>query len=195
MALRNHSSITEFIRLGLSADPKVQVLLLVLFMGIYLLTMMGNLILLLVIRADSNLHTPMYFFLHHLSFLDLCFSSVTVPKLLENLLSKKKTISKKGCLTQAFFVFDIGGTEIFLLSVMAYDCYAAICYPLLYSQVMSSQLFERLVWASWGLGFLDAVFNIPLAMNLNFYENPTVPVNCLLSSLCPALIFPPMSLS
>uniref|UniRef100_A0A452FP73 G-protein coupled receptors family 1 profile domain-containing protein n=1 Tax=Capra hircus TaxID=9925 RepID=A0A452FP73_CAPHI len=152
MALRNHSSITEFIRLGLSADPKVQVLLLVLFMGIYLLTMMGNLILLLVIRADSNLHTPMYFFLHHLSFLDLCFSSVTVPKLLENLLSKKKTISKKGCLTQAFFVFDIGGTEIFLLSVMAYDRYAAICYPLLYSQVMSSQLFERLVWASWGLG-------------------------------------------
>ena len=78
---------------------------------------------------------------------------------------------------------------------MAYDRYAAICYPLLYSQVMSSQLFERLVWASWGLGFLDAVFNIPLAMNLNFYENPTVPVNCLLSSLCPALISPPMSLS
>ncbi|XP_055422294.1 olfactory receptor 8S1-like [Bubalus kerabau] len=186
MALRNHSTITEFILLGLSADPKVQILLFVLFMGIYLLTMMGNLILLLVIRADSHLHTPMYFFLSHLSSLDLCFSSVTVPKLLENLLSKKKTISKEGCLTQAFFVFDIGGTEIFLLSVMAYDCYAAICYPLLYSQVMSSQLCVRLVWASWGLGFLDAVFNILLAMNLNFCENHIIPhYTCELPSLFP----------
>ena len=186
MALRNHSTITEFILLGLSADPKVQILLFVLFMGIYLLTMMGNLILLLVIRADSHLHTPMYFFLSHLSSLDLCFSSVTVPKLLENLLSKKKTISKEGCLTQAFFVFDIGGTEIFLLSVMAYDRYAAICYPLLYSQVMSSQLCVRLVWASWGLGFLDAVFNILLAMNLNFCENHIIPhYTCELPSLFP----------
>ncbi|XP_052496678.1 olfactory receptor 8S1-like [Budorcas taxicolor] len=186
MALRNHRTITEFILLGLSADPRVQILLLVLYMGIYLLTMMGNLILLLVIRADSHLHTSMYFFLSHLSFLDLCFSSVTLPKLLENLLSKKKTISKEGCLTQAFFVFDIGGTEIFLLSVMAYDRYAAICYPLLYSQVMSGQLCVRLVWASWGLGFLDAVFSIPLAMNLNFCENHIIPhYTCELPSLFP----------
>lgn len=175
MALRNHSTITEFILLGLSADPTVQTLLFVLFLVIYLLTMMGNLMMLLVIRADSHLHIPMYFFLTHLSFLDLCFSSVTVPKLLENLLSKKKNISKEGCLTQAFFMFDIGGTEIFLLSAMAFDRYAAICYPLLYAQVMSSQLCVNLVWVSWGLGFLDAVINIPLAVNLDFCEAHIIP--------------------
>ncbi|XP_047641743.1 olfactory receptor 8S1-like [Phacochoerus africanus] len=186
MALRNHSTITEFILLGLSADPTVQTLLFVLFLVIYLLTMMGNLMMLLVIRADSHLHIPMYFFLTHLSFLDLCFSSVTVPKLLENLLSKKKNISKEGCLTQAFFMFDIGGTEIFLLSAMAFDRYAAICYPLLYVQVMSSQLCVNLVWVSWGLGFLDAVINIPLAVNLDFCEAHIIPhYSCDLPSFFP----------
>uniref|UniRef100_A0A8C0P7G4 Olfactory receptor n=1 Tax=Canis lupus familiaris TaxID=9615 RepID=A0A8C0P7G4_CANLF len=186
MALRNHSTSTEFILLGLSADPKVQALLFVLFLGIYLLTVMGNLAMLLVISADFHLHTPMYFFLSNLSFLDLCFSSVTVPKMLENLLSKKKIISIEGCLTQAFFVFDVGGTEIFLLSAMAYDRYAAICHPLLYSSMMSNQLCVRLVWASWSLGFLDAVINIPLAMNLNFCEAHTIPhYSCELPSLFP----------
>ncbi|XP_077727972.1 olfactory receptor 8S1-like [Canis aureus] len=186
MALRNHSTSTEFILLGLSADPKVQALLFVLFLGIYLLTVMGNLAMLLVISADFHLHTPMYFFLSNLSFLDLCFSSVTVPKMLENLLSKKKIISIEGCLTQAFFVFDVGGTEIFLLSAMAYDRYAAICHPLLYSRMMSNQLCVRLVWASWSLGFLDAVINIPLAMNLNFCEAHTIPhYSCELPSLFP----------
>ncbi|XP_046498452.1 olfactory receptor 8S1-like [Equus quagga] len=186
MALRNHSTIAEFILIGLSADPRVQVLLFVLFLGTYLLTLMGNLMMLLIIRADSHLHTPMYFFLSRLSFVDLCFSSVTVPKLLENLLSKRKIISKEGCLTQAFFVFDIGGTEIFLLSAMAYDHYAAICYPLIYGQVMSSQLCMNLVWASWGLGFLDAVINIPLAVKLNFCEVHTIPhYSCELPFLFP----------
>uniref|UniRef100_A0A8C0KKP3 Olfactory receptor n=1 Tax=Canis lupus dingo TaxID=286419 RepID=A0A8C0KKP3_CANLU len=186
MALRNHSTSTEFILLGLSADPKVQALLFVLFLGIYLLTVMGNLAMLLVISADFHLHTPMYFFLSNLSFLDLCFSSVTVPKMLENLLSKRKIISIEGCLTQAFFVFDVGGTEIFLLSAMAYDRYAAICHPLLYSRMMSNQLCVRLVWASWSLGFLDAVINIPLAMNLNFCEAHTIPhYSCELPSLFP----------
>ncbi|XP_077609695.1 olfactory receptor 8S1-like [Crocuta crocuta] len=186
MALGNHSTITEFILLGLSADPKVQALFFVLFLGIYLLTIMGNLMMLLVIRTDSHLQTPMYFFLSHLSFVDLCFSSVTVPKLLENLLSKRKVISKEGCLIQAFFVLDIGGTETLLLSAMAYDRYAAICHPLLYGQIMSSQLCVRLVWASWSLSFLDAVINIPLARNLNFCETRTIShYSCELPSLFP----------
>ncbi|XP_007936149.1 olfactory receptor 8S1-like [Orycteropus afer afer] len=170
MSWRNHSTITEFILLGLSVDPHIKGLLFVLFLGIYLLTMMGNLMMLLVIRADCHLHTPMYFFLSHLSFLDLCFSSVTVPKMLENLLSWKKTISVRGCLAQIFFLYDAAGTEGCLLSVMAYDRYAAICYPLLYGQIMSTQLYMQLVWGSWGLGFLDALINILLAMNLVFCE-------------------------
>ena len=93
MALGNHSTITEFILLGLSADPHVQALSFVFFLAIYLLTLLGNLTMMLVIRTDSHLHTPMYFFLSHLSFLDFCFSSATVPKMLEILLSQKKTVS------------------------------------------------------------------------------------------------------
>ena len=93
-----------------------------------------------VIRMESHLHSPMYFFLSHLSFLDLCLTSVTVPKMLENLPSQKKSISVEGCLAQAFFVFSMAGTEAFMLSVMAYDHYTAICHPLLYGQLMSKQL-------------------------------------------------------
>ncbi|XP_011233065.2 olfactory receptor 8S1-like [Ailuropoda melanoleuca] len=174
MASRNHSSITEFILLGLSADPHVQVLLFVLFLIIYLLTLLGNLLIILLIHTDSNLHTPMYFFLSHLSFQDLFYSSVTVPKLLENLLSQRKAISVEGCLAQVFFVFATTGIEACLLSVMAYDRYAAICHPLLYGQVMNKQLCERLVWGSWVVAFLDALMNILLALNMDFCELQTI---------------------
>ena len=119
--MRNHSTITEFILTGLSDDPHIQALLFALFLVIYLLTVMGNLTMLLLIKADSHLHMPMYFFLSNLSFLDLCFSSVTVPKLLKDLLSEKKTISVEGCLAQVFFVFLTAGNEACLLSVTAYD--------------------------------------------------------------------------
>ncbi|XP_053414117.1 olfactory receptor 8S1 [Nycticebus coucang] len=184
MALGNNSTVTEFLLLGLSADPHVQALLFVLFLGIYLLTIMGNLLLLLVIRTDSHLHTPMYFFLSHLSFVDLCFSSVTVPKMLENLLSRRKTISVEGCLAQVFFVFVTAGTEACLLSVMAYDRYAAICHPLLYGQIMSKQLYMYLAWGSWGLGFLDALINILLALNMVFCEAKIIPhYSCEMPSL------------
>ncbi|XP_077024353.1 olfactory receptor 8S1-like [Tamandua tetradactyla] len=170
MALENHSLITEFIFLRLSDNPRTEAVLFVLFLGIYLLTVMGNLLLLLLIRTDSHLHTPMYFFLSHLSFLDICYSSVTEPKMLENLLSQGKSISVEGCLAQVFFVFATAGTEVCLLAVMAYDRYAAICHPLLYGQVMGEQVCEGLVWASWGLAFLDALINTLLAWNLGFCE-------------------------
>lgn len=169
-AMRNHSVISEFILMGLSADPQTQALLFVLFLVIYLLTLVGNLMLLLVIGFDSHLHIPMYFFLRQLSFLDLCLSSVTVPTLLENLLSEEKTVSVEGCLAQVFFLFASGGTESCLLTVMAYDRYVAIRSPLLYGQVMNRQLCMGLVWASWGLAFLDALINILVALNLDFCE-------------------------
>ena len=186
MALRNHSIITEFILTGLSDDPHIQALLFVLFLVIYLLTVMGNLTMLLVIRADSHLHTPMYFFLSNLSFLDLCFSSVTVPKLLKDLLSEKKTISVEGCLTQVFFVFITPGTEVCLLSAMAYDRYAAICHPLLYGQLMSTQLCVKLILASWGLASLNSVIIVLLAVSLDFCEAQTIHhYTCELPSLFP----------
>ncbi|XP_028387960.1 olfactory receptor 8S1-like [Phyllostomus discolor] len=174
MALRNHSTMTEFLLLGLPADHASQALLFVLFLVIYLLTLSGNLLLILVIRTSSHLHTPMYFFLSHLSFVDLCYSSVTVPKMLENLLSEKKTISIEDCLTQAFFVFDSGGTQICLLAVMAYDRYAAICHPLHYGQMMSDELCVGLVGGSWGLAFLDALINTLLTWKLDFCETRVI---------------------
>ncbi|XP_037703383.1 olfactory receptor 8S1-like [Choloepus didactylus] len=184
MAFVNHSTMTEFFLLGLSSDPHVQALLFVLFLGIYLLTLMGNLMMLLVIKADSHLHTPMYFFLSHLSFIDLCFSSIIVPKMLENLISKEKTISVEGCLAQIFFVFVTGGTEACLLSVMAYDRYAAICHPLLYAQVMRRDWCVQLVWVSWSLGSLDTLINISLTTQMDFCETRTIPqYSCELPSL------------
>nr|XP_020757042.1 olfactory receptor 8S1-like [Odocoileus virginianus texanus] len=174
MALRNHSTITEFVLTGLSDDPRIEALLFALFLVIYLLTMMGNLTMLLVIRADSHLHTPMYFFLSNLSFLDLCFSCVTLPKLLKDLLSEKKTISIEGCLAQVFFVFFSSGTEACLLSVMAYDRYAAICHPLHYGQVMSNRLCVRLVLISWGLASLNAFVIELLAISLDFCDAQTI---------------------
>ncbi|XP_008511874.2 olfactory receptor 8S1-like [Equus przewalskii] len=186
MAMKNYSTITEFIILGLSTDPHIQAVLFVLFLLSYLLTLMGNFLMLLVIRTDSHLHTPMYFFLKQLSFLDLCHSSVTVPKMLENLLSESKTTFVESCLAQAFFVFATGGTEACLLAVMAYDRYVAISSPLLYGQVMSNQLCIELVWGSWGLAFADALINILLAINLDYCEDQTIPhFSCELSSLFP----------
>ncbi|XP_058538299.1 olfactory receptor 8S1-like [Neofelis nebulosa] len=184
MVLGNHSTITEFILLGLSADPHTQILLFVFFLEIYLLTIMGNLMIMMAIMTDSHLHTPMYFLLSHLSFLDLCLTSVTVPKMLENLLSQKKSVSIESCLAQAFFVFCIAGTEAFVLSAMAYDRYTAIRNPLLYDQVMSKQLCGGLVWVSWGLGFLDALINTLMACDLDFCEAHVMPhFSCELPSL------------
>ncbi|XP_023443250.2 olfactory receptor 8S1-like [Dasypus novemcinctus] len=186
MALGNHSTITEFILLGLSADPKIQALLFVLFLMIYLLTLMGNLLMVLMIHIDCHLHTPMYFFLSQLSFQDIFYSSVTVPKMLENLLSQRKAISIEGCLAQVFFVFAATGIEACLLSVMAYDRYAAICHPLLYAQVMSKQSCLKLVWGSWVVAFLDALINILLALNLDFCEIQIIHhYSCELPSLFP----------
>ncbi|NP_001377965.1 olfactory receptor 8S1-like [Equus przewalskii] len=174
MALGNHSTVIELFLLGLPVDHHIQVLLFVLFLAICLFALSGNLLMILFIRANSHLHAPTYFFLSHFSFLDLCCSSVTVPKMLENILSEKKTISVEDCLTQAFFVFDSGGRELCLLAVMAYDRYAAICYPLLYGQMMSNELCVGLVWGSWGLAFLDGFINTLLAWNLDFCETQVI---------------------
>ncbi|XP_036723337.1 olfactory receptor 8S1-like [Balaenoptera musculus] len=175
MAMKNYSAVSEFILLGLSIDPHTQAVLFVLFLLIYLLTLMGNFLMLLMIRADFHLHTPMYFFLRRLSFLDLCHSSITVPKMLENLLSESKTIFVESCLAQAFFVFATGGTEARLLAVMAYDRYVAISSPLLCGQGMNNQLCIGLMWNSWGLAFVDALINILLAVNLDYCEDQTIP--------------------
>ncbi|XP_007936169.1 olfactory receptor 8S1-like [Orycteropus afer afer] len=184
--MNNLTVFSEFILLGLSADPHAQALLFMLFMVIYLLTLMGNLGMILVIRTDSHLHTPMYFFLGHLSFLDVCFSSVTVPKMLQNFLSQEKSISMWGCITQSFFSMLSGGTEVCLLSAMAYDRYAAICYPLLYTMTMNRPLCIVMVSAAWVMGFLNTLVNNVFIHKLQFCESNIIShFSCELPSLLP----------
>ncbi|XP_063157058.1 olfactory receptor 5V1-like [Candoia aspera] len=166
--MENQTAVTEFLLLGLSGDPTLQAFLFLIFLPIYLITLAGNMVIILVIRANPHLHTPMYFFLINLSFLDICYSSVTVPKMLQNLLATKKTISLCGCIAQVFFFIFMAGTEIFLLSAMAYDRYAAICNPLRYSTIISHRLCIQMVLAAWVSGFLDSCVNTLFLADLQF---------------------------
>ncbi|XP_007936166.2 olfactory receptor 8S1-like [Orycteropus afer afer] len=180
--MNNLTVFSEFILLGLSADPHAQALLFVLFLVIYLLTLMGNLVMIVVIRTDPHLHTPMYFFLRHLSFMDICFSSVTMPKMLQ----KKKNISLWGCITQSSFFMLFGETENCLLSAMAYDRYAAICHPLLYSMIMNRPLCITMVSVAWVMGFLYPLVNNLFIHKLHFCGSNTIPhFSCELPSLLP----------
>ncbi|XP_015270336.1 PREDICTED: olfactory receptor 5V1-like [Gekko japonicus] len=166
--MKNQTSVDEFILLGLSDDSTAQVFLFLIFLSIYLITLVGNMLIMVVIRTDPQLHTPMYFFLSNLSFLDICYSSVTVPKMLESLLVTKKTISLSGCIAQIFFFIFMVGTEVFLLSAMAYDRYAAICNPLRYSTVISYRVCIQMVVGAWVSGFLDSLVNTLFLIDLQF---------------------------
>ncbi|KAM6154261.1 olfactory receptor 5BS1-like [Erethizon dorsatum] len=168
MEVGNETSVPVFVLLGLSNNPQVQVLFFVVFLVIYLLTLVGNLLILLIIHTDSHLHTPMYFFLRHLSFLDAFYSSVMVPKLLENLLSKVKTISFHGCFTQISLVIFSGATEACLLSVMAYDQFQAVCHPLLYVVAMNRRVCTGLAGASWTIGMSTSLMNTLLLAQQHF---------------------------
>ena len=131
MAPGNGSFVTEFILLGLADQPDLQIPLLFLFLVMYMVTVMGNLSLIILIGLSSHLHTPMYFFLFNLSFIDLCYSTVFTLKMLINIISKKKIISYMGCMTQLYFFTFFGISECYVLTSMAYDDYVATCNPLL----------------------------------------------------------------
>ncbi|XP_074825959.1 olfactory receptor 5V1-like [Natator depressus] len=166
--MENQTKVTEFILLGLSSDPQVQIFLFLVFLVIYLVTLVGNILIMLVIRADSHLHTPMYFFLFHLSFVDICYSSITVPTMLMNFLAEHNIISVNGCITQMFFFILLAGTEVFILSAMAYDRYAAICDPLHYTEMLSKGICVQLVSGAWTIGFLYALLNTVFTFKLHF---------------------------
>uniref|UniRef100_A0A8C2QND6 Olfactory receptor n=1 Tax=Cricetulus griseus TaxID=10029 RepID=A0A8C2QND6_CRIGR len=162
----NRTSVTEFIFLGLSQDPQTQVLLFFLFLLIYLLTVLGNLLIIILIHTDPRLHTPMYFFLRNLSFADLCFSTTTVPQVLIHFLVKRKTISFVGCSTQIVVLLLVGCTECALLAVMSYDRYVAVCKPLHYSTIMTHWVCVQMAAGSWASGafvsLVDATFTLRL---------------------------------
>ncbi|XP_058382897.1 olfactory receptor 1165-like [Diceros bicornis minor] len=148
----NQSSVTTFVLLGFSEYPHLQAPLFLVFLTIYMVTMVGNLGIIVVIKINPKLHTPMYFFLSHLSFLDICYSSVFTPKLLEILVMEDRTISFKGCMAQYFFGCTFVITEMFMLAVMAYDRFVAVCNPLLYTVAMSHKLCTLLVAGTYTCG-------------------------------------------
>ncbi|KAM3920462.1 olfactory receptor-like protein OLF1 [Leptodactylus fuscus] len=163
----NQTRVKSFILLGLSSVPHLQVIYFLLFLIIYTVTLSGNVLLLVVVRVNSHLHTPMYFFLSNLSVIDICFSSTIVPKILVNILSRDKSISFLGCAAQMFFSLDLGATECVLLAVMAYDRYVAICKPLQYVTIMNKGFCCYLAAGSWviipfiAIGFAITTFQLP----------------------------------
>nr|XP_028602886.1 olfactory receptor 5V1-like [Podarcis muralis] len=160
--------VAEFIFLGFSGVHKGQSFFFLLFLTIYLITLVGNSMIFTLIQLDSRLHSPMYFFLSHLSCLDICYSSVTVPKILVNFLLQRHTISYNQCMAQMFFLMTFAGSECALLAVMAYDRYAAICQPLHYAHLMSRRVCVPLATATWIWGLLDSAIHTVLSTNLAF---------------------------
>ncbi|XP_075403695.1 olfactory receptor 5A1-like [Tenrec ecaudatus] len=164
----NYSSVTMFIFLGLSDDKELQLILFPVFLGIYLVTLTLNLGLILLIRMDSHLHTPMYFFLSFLSCIDICYSTSMSPRMLSDLFKKEKTISFIACATQ-FFVADwMGLTECCLLAAMAYDRYVAIGHPLQYSTIMAPQLCGKMVAGAYVSGFLSSFSQTVACFQLSY---------------------------
>ncbi|XP_016057449.1 PREDICTED: olfactory receptor 8H1-like [Miniopterus natalensis] len=176
MDRRNSTDVSHFVLVGLTGSEGLGRALFTLFLLIYLTSVLGNAGMILLIRLDLQLHTPMYFFLSHLSFLDLSYSNVITPKTLENLLTSTKHISYVSCFSQMyFFIFlgttESGTTECLLLSSMAYDRYVAICKPLHYPVVMSSRLCCSLIFGSYGKGFLDSIINVLCMSRLHFCDS------------------------
>ncbi|XP_021008056.1 olfactory receptor 5AN1-like [Mus caroli] len=168
IGVRNITEITQFILLGFSDFPRITVPLFVMFLMIYTLAVTWNFSLIALIRMDSHLHTPMYFFLSNLSFIDICLVTSTAPKMLYNFFQEKQTISFVGCIVQYFILSTMGLTECCLMTAMAYDRYAAICNPLLYSSVMSPTLCAQMVMGSYTAGLTGSVSQICALMQLYF---------------------------
>ncbi|XP_049731278.1 putative gustatory receptor clone PTE03 [Elephas maximus indicus] len=141
----------------------------------YLVTVLGNLLIILAISSDSHLRTPMYFFLSNLSFTDICFNTTTVPKMLMNIQTQSKSISYTGCLTQVCFLMIFAGMENFLLAAMAYDCYVAICQPLRYTVVMNSHLCGLLILLSLFISLMDALLHSLMILRLSFCTDREIP--------------------
>nr|XP_031303249.1 LOW QUALITY PROTEIN: olfactory receptor 9G1-like [Camelus dromedarius] len=165
---RSNDTVTEFILLGFTTDPVMQLVLFVVFIGVYFVTLVGNMILMVLICNDSRLHTPMYFFFGNLSFLDLWYSSVYTPKILVTCISEDNSISFAGCAAQFFFSAGLAYSECYLLAAMAYDHYVAISKPLLYSQAMPIRLCAFLVAASYLGGFINSSIITKRTFTMNF---------------------------
>nr|XP_027783457.1 olfactory receptor 6C4-like [Marmota flaviventris] len=165
--MKNHS-LTEFILLGLTDIPELQIIIFIFLLLTYLFSIIGNLTIIILTLLDSHLQTPMYFFLRNFSFLEISFTSTFTPRLLFSISTGIKTISFAGCFTQYFFAIFFGATEFYLLTAMSFDRYVAICKPLHYTTIMNSRICLQMVLCSWLCGFLFILFPIILTSHLDF---------------------------
>ncbi|XP_054572830.1 olfactory receptor 7A17-like [Eptesicus fuscus] len=171
----NFTQISEFVLLGFSEKPELQPLIFGLFLSMYMITVFGNLLIILAVSSDSHLHTPMYFFLSNLSLVDICFTSTTVPKMLVNIQTQSKAITYAGCITQMYFYIHFVGLDIFLLTVMAYDRFVAICHPLHYTVIMNSRLCGLLVLICWIMSVLNSLLQCLVTLRLSFCMDVEIP--------------------
>ncbi|EDL79792.1 rCG26537 [Rattus norvegicus] len=162
----NHSVTSEFVFLGLTNSWDIQLLLFLVSSMLYVTNMMGNCLIIFTVASDPHLHSPMYFLLANLSFIDLGVSSATSPKMISDLLKKHKVISFRGCITQIFFIHAIGGAEMVLLIAMAFDRYVAICKPLHYLTMMSPQMCIFFLITAWVVGLMHSVIQLVFIVNL-----------------------------
>ncbi|XP_016055106.1 PREDICTED: olfactory receptor 4L1-like [Miniopterus natalensis] len=168
MDFKNGSAVTEFVLLGFPGQWELQIFFFLTFSLVYSATVLGNILIIVTVTFSSTLHSPMYFLLGNLSFLDMCLSTVTTPKMITDLLAEHKTISIWGCMTQMFFLHFFGGAEMTLLIAMAFDRYVAICKPLHYRAIMSHRLLNGFVILSWIIGFIHTMSQMVLTVNLPF---------------------------
>ncbi|XP_008159627.2 olfactory receptor 6C1 [Eptesicus fuscus] len=166
--MRNHTEVREFILLGLSDDPKLQVVIFVFLLITYTLSITGNLTIIALTLLDSHLQVPMYFFLRNFSLLEISFTTVSIPKFLATIISGDKTISFNDCIAQLFFLILLGVTEFYLLAAMSYDRYVAICKPLHYMTIMNRRICILLVCSSWLVSFLIIFPALILLLNLDY---------------------------
>ncbi|XP_040859978.1 olfactory receptor 5L1-like [Ochotona curzoniae] len=174
MDQENCTAVTEFLLMGLSDVPELRGLLFLIFLLIYGVTVVANLGMIALIQASSQLHMPMYFFLSHLSFVDLCYSSIIVPKMLANILTKDKAISLLGCMVQFYLFCTCVVTEVFLLAVMAYDRFVAICNPLLYTVIMSQKIRVELVSGCYLCASVCSLIHLGLAFKIPSYKSNVI---------------------
>ncbi|XP_057564335.1 olfactory receptor 7A17-like [Hippopotamus amphibius kiboko] len=168
MEPENLTGVSEFHLMGFSEEPEQQPLIFGLFLSMYLITVFGNLLVILAISSDSHLLTPMYFFLSNLSFVDICFTSTTIPKMLWNIQKERKVITYKGCITQVYFFTLFVVLDIFLLNIMAYDRFVAICHPLHYMVIMKPQHCGMMILVSWIISVLHSLLESLMVLRLSF---------------------------
>lgn len=169
--MKNHTSVNEFILLGLTDDPELNVLIFLFLFFTYILSITGNLTIITLTLIDSHLKTPMYFFLRNFSFLEISFTTVCIPRFLVSIVTGDRTISYHSCMAQVFFFILLGATEFFLLTAMSYDWYVAIWKPLHYTTIMNSRICNQLVVSSWLAGFLIIFPPVIMGLQLDFCDS------------------------